>query len=45
MNPNGQIVSGESGLCVQEDGTADDSQIELENCDAGNQAQIWTPTA
>jgi len=39
-----QIVSGESGLCVQEDGAAGGDQIELENCDATNQAQVWAPT-
>ncbi|MBR7838858.1 ricin-type beta-trefoil lectin domain protein [Actinospica durhamensis] len=41
LNSSDQIVSGESGLCVQEDGTASDSQIELEYCDTGNPAQIW----
>ncbi|WP_377267601.1 ricin-type beta-trefoil lectin domain protein [Peterkaempfera sp. SMS 1(5)a] len=42
VTPGGQIVSGESGLCVQEAGTASGSQIELEYCDIGNPAQIWT---
>lgn len=45
LSSNGEIVSGESGLCVQADGTAGGDQLELENCDASNQAQIWTPTA
>jgi hypothetical protein len=38
-----QIVSGESGLCVQEDGAASGDQLELENCDATNDAQVWQP--
>jgi Ricin-type beta-trefoil lectin domain len=39
-----QIVSGESGLCLQEDGTTSGDQLELENCDATNDAQIWAPS-
>lgn len=41
LSPNGEIVSGESGLCVQADGTTGGDQLELENCDASNQAQAW----
>jgi hypothetical protein len=44
LNSSDQIVSGESGLCVQEDGPASGDQLELENCDASNQAQIWAPS-
>ena len=43
LNANGTIVSGESGLCVQENGTASGSQLALQNCNSSNQAQIWTP--
>jgi hypothetical protein len=41
LNSSDQIVSGESGLCLAEDGPASGDQLELENCDATNQAQIW----
>jgi hypothetical protein len=44
LNSSDQIVSGESGLCLQEDGTTSGDQLELENCDASNQAQIWAPS-
>jgi hypothetical protein len=41
LSSNHQIVSGESGLCVEEDGTTSGEQLELENCDATSQAQQW----
>ena len=41
LNSNDQMVSGESGLCVQEDGTTSGDQLELESCDASNQSQLW----
>ena len=44
LNSSDQIVSGESGLCLQEDGTTSGDQLELEDCDASNQAQIWAPS-
>ncbi|HET8894856.1 MAG TPA: ricin-type beta-trefoil lectin domain protein [Gaiellaceae bacterium] len=44
LNTNGTIVSGESGLCVQENGTASGSQLALQSCNASNPAQVWTPS-
>jgi len=43
FNPDSTIVSGLSGLCVQEDGSGTGSGLELEPCNASNQAQQWTP--
>ena len=41
LSSSDQIVSGESGLCLQEDGATSGDQLELENCDATSQAQLW----
>jgi hypothetical protein len=45
VNANGTISNSASGLCIQEDGTASGSGVELETCNTTNPAQIWTATA
>lgn len=44
VTSDGEIVSGESGLCVQENTASSGSQLALQYCDTGNNAQLWTPT-
>lgn len=43
VNSAGQIISVESGLCVQEVGSTSGSLLQLQNCDSTNSAQIWGP--